>query len=52
MSALADELLADLDGLSGDEEQYEEEPQPEASSSTSAGVKRKAPGSDDEMSEG
>ena len=52
MSSLADELLADLDGLSGDEEQYDEEPQPEASTSTSAGVKRKAPGSDNEMSEG
>ncbi|KAH9927134.1 Nop domain-containing protein [Epithele typhae] len=52
MSSLADELLADLDGLSGDEDQYEEEPQPEASASVSAGVKRKASGSDDEMSEG
>ena len=53
MSSLADELLADLDGLSGDEEQYDEEPQPEASTSASAGVKRKAPvGSDDEMSDG
>ncbi|KAI0722167.1 Nop domain-containing protein [Cerioporus squamosus] len=54
MSSLADELLADLEGLSGDENEYEneEEQQPEASTSTSAGVKRKAPGSDDEMSEG
>ncbi len=54
MSSLADELLADLEGLSGDENEYEneEEQQPEASTSTSAGVKRKAPGSDEEMSEG
>lgn len=55
MSSLADELLADLDGLSGDENEYEneeEQQQPEASTSTSAGVKRKASGSDDEMSEG
>lgn len=53
MSSLADELLADLDGLSGEEDNYEnDEEQPEASTSTSAGAKRKAPGSDDEMSEG
>ncbi len=53
MSSLADELLAELDGLSADEEDYENEgEQPEASTSTSAGLKRKAPGSDHEMSEG
>ncbi|KAJ8698106.1 U4/U6-U5 snRNP complex subunit prp31 [Pleurotus ostreatus] len=52
MSGLADELLADLDGLSDDEEYNQEEAQqpqqPVASSSTS--VKRKA-GSDAEMSD-
>ncbi|KAF4602256.1 U4/U6-U5 snRNP complex subunit prp31 [Pleurotus pulmonarius] len=52
MSGLADELLADLDGLSDDDEYNQEEPQqpqqPVASSSTS--VKRKA-GSDAEMSD-
>lgn len=52
MSGLADELLADLDGLSDDEEYNQEEhqqpQQPVASSSTS--VKRKA-GSDAEMSD-
>ncbi|RPD66681.1 Nop domain-containing protein [Lentinus tigrinus ALCF2SS1-7] len=54
MSSLADELLADLEGLSGDENEYENEDDqpPQASTSTSAGVKRKAPGSEDEMSEG
>lgn len=50
MSSLADELLADLDDISGEEENDEE--QPEAGASTSAGVKRKASASDDEMSEG
>ncbi|OBZ76125.1 U4/U6 small nuclear ribonucleoprotein Prp31 [Grifola frondosa] len=50
MSALADELLADLDGLSEGEEDLLEQPeQPEPS--TSNGLKRKAL-SDDEMSEG
>ncbi|KAI0771967.1 Nop domain-containing protein [Trametes elegans] len=59
MSSLADELLADLEGLSEGEGDYEEteekknQDQPEASgSSTQAGTKRRAPGSDDEMSEG
>ncbi|KAJ3524578.1 hypothetical protein NM688_g8535 [Phlebia brevispora] len=56
MSALADELLADLEGLSeGEEDQQEEPQQPEAGPSTSAtnGVKRKAPSDEDEeMSEG
>ncbi|THV08720.1 Nop domain-containing protein [Dendrothele bispora CBS 962.96] len=55
MSGLADELLADLDGLSGDEENNEEEPQQSESMPPSAGpssgVKRKAAGSDEEMSE-
>ncbi|KAI0650136.1 Nop domain-containing protein [Trametes meyenii] len=56
MSSLADELLADLEGLSEGEGEYEEnhEPQqPEASGSSSAvaGTKRKASGSDEEMSD-
>lgn len=60
MSGLADELLADLDGLSDDGEEYKEEekaplpPVPAASSSTgNNGAKRKAEttGSDDEMSD-
>lgn len=60
MSGLADELLADLEGLSDDEEENQEE-QPEAGPSTSngngngngSGLKRKAPeDEDDEMSEG
>lgn len=57
MSSLADELLADLEGLSEGEEEFEDnaeqkEPQPEASgSSAAAGVKRKASASDDEMSD-
>ncbi|EKM59427.1 uncharacterized protein PHACADRAFT_249908 [Phanerochaete carnosa HHB-10118-sp] len=59
MSALADELLADLEGLSEGEEEYredeqEQEQQPQAGSSS--GLKRKAPaevGDEDEvMSEG
>ncbi|KAF8665759.1 hypothetical protein AX16_000207 [Volvariella volvacea WC 439] len=52
MSGLADELLADLDGLSDSGEGYEEEPvadAPVAGSSTA--VKRKAEGSDEEMSD-
>ena len=50
MASLADELLADLDGLSGEENEYEdnEEQQPEAGTSSSAGVKRKAPADEDE----
>lgn len=55
MSGLADELLADLDGLSDDGGDYKEEEQiPAAAPSTSTnGVKRKAAtGSDAEMSEG
>ncbi|KAI0356525.1 Nop domain-containing protein [Trametes cingulata] len=59
MSSLADELLADLDGLSEgegeyeeNEEQQQEQQRPEASgSSAAAGTKRKASGSDDEMSD-
>ncbi|TFK43363.1 hypothetical protein BDQ12DRAFT_622277 [Crucibulum laeve] len=62
MSGLADELLADLDGLSGDEgEDYQEEEKEATSSATTAtagpssanGLKRKAEtaGEDDEMSE-
>jgi U4/U6 small nuclear ribonucleoprotein PRP31 len=46
MSGLADELLADLDGLSDNEEEYPEEP----AQSTSTSVKRKAT-SDAEVSE-
>ncbi|KZT20768.1 Nop domain-containing protein [Neolentinus lepideus HHB14362 ss-1] len=53
MSGLADELLADLDGLSGgedeDEQIHEEEAKP-AEAST-AGVKRKATSQDVDMSE-
>ncbi|THH33635.1 hypothetical protein EUX98_g494 [Antrodiella citrinella] len=60
MSGLADELLADLDGLSEGEEDYKSDDQtaPQAGPSTSNGngngasLKRKAEGSDDEMSEG
>lgn len=50
MSGLADELLADLDGLSDAEEEYEEK-KPEQSVSTSNPLKRKADdaGSDAEM---
>ncbi|KAF9815525.1 hypothetical protein IEO21_04525 [Rhodonia placenta] len=54
MSALANELLADLDGLSEgeeDQEQTEHVEQTEPQAGPSNGVKRKAP-SDDEMSEG
>ncbi len=52
MSGLADELLADLEGLSeGEEETFEVEQVEEAGPSTSNGAKRSAP-SDDEMSEG
>ncbi|KAJ3575160.1 hypothetical protein NP233_g1270 [Leucocoprinus birnbaumii] len=59
MSGLADELLADLDGLSGDENEEQEQESEAPSVSTSAeasssvGQKRKAEtlGSDDEMSE-
>ena len=51
MSGLADELLADLDGLSDDEEGHQEDTQPEASGSMAPtnGVKRKAT-SDADMS--
>lgn len=56
MSGLADELLADLDGLSDDGEEYkeeEQEPSPTGPTSTN-GLKRKAEttASDAEMSEG
>ena len=54
MSALADELLADLEGLSEGEEEYkDEEPEQQAEAGPSNGLKRKAPADeDDEMSEG
>lgn len=57
MSGLADELLADLEGLSEGEEDYKddepEQGQAGPSTSNGAGLKRKAPGDeDDEMSEG
>ena len=53
MSGLADELLADLEGLSEGEEDYQEEPdQAQAGPSTSNGLKRKTREDDDEeMSE-
>lgn len=56
MSGLADELLADLDGLSDDGEEYNEEPENNAeaaSASTSNGLKRKAENtaSDEEMTD-
>ncbi|KAJ7499075.1 hypothetical protein FB451DRAFT_1073106 [Mycena latifolia] len=56
MSGLADELLADLDGLSDDGDEYPEEPEnpSEAAASTSNGRKRKAAdtaGSDEEMTD-
>lgn len=47
MSGLADELLADLQGLSGDEDEQEEEQQiAPAPPETGADLKRKAPGPD------
>jgi len=49
MSALADDLLADLEDLSDGDEGEQDEQQPEPSSST--GLKRKAAGSDEEMSD-
>ncbi|KAI0347438.1 Nop domain-containing protein [Trametopsis cervina] len=57
MSGLADELLADLEGLSEGEEDYKDEEPEQAGPSTSNGtgnqLKRKAPeDEDDEMSEG
>ena len=51
MSALADELLADLEGLSEGEDDYKSDDQAAAGPSTSNGVKRKATESDDEMLE-
>ncbi|KAH9894376.1 Nop domain-containing protein [Cubamyces lactineus] len=58
MSSLADELLADLEDLSGGEDNYDDNEeqaqdaeQPVASGSSTTGVKRKASGSDDEMSD-
>ncbi|KAI0824675.1 Nop domain-containing protein [Trametes gibbosa] len=59
MSSLADELLADLEGLSEGEGEYDEveepqegQPQASGSSSVAAGVKRKAAsGPDDDMSD-
>ncbi|KAJ6509969.1 hypothetical protein C8R47DRAFT_1173721 [Mycena vitilis] len=56
MSGLADELLADLEGLSDDGDEYteEQEKSTEAVASTSNGLKRKAAdnaGSDEEMTD-
>ncbi|KAJ6629151.1 hypothetical protein B0H10DRAFT_2160619 [Mycena sp. CBHHK59/15] len=55
MSGLADQLLADLDGLSDDEGEYVDEPESSAdpAASSSNGLKRKAEtaGSDEDMSE-
>ncbi|KZT12895.1 Nop domain-containing protein [Laetiporus sulphureus 93-53] len=51
MSALADELLADLDGLSEGEDTNEQTESAHAEPGPSNGLKRKA-SSDDEMSEG
>lgn len=53
MSGLADELLADLEGLSEGEEEYKSDDQASAQAgpSTSNGLKRKVAGSDDNMSE-
>ncbi|KAJ7781408.1 hypothetical protein B0H16DRAFT_1658996 [Mycena metata] len=55
MSGLADELLADLDGLSDDGEEYNEQQEnnPQTTASTSNGLKRKAEntGSDEEMTD-
>ncbi|KIP09209.1 hypothetical protein PHLGIDRAFT_29183 [Phlebiopsis gigantea 11061_1 CR5-6] len=54
MSAFADELLADLEGLSEGEEDYkEDESEQQAEAGPSSGLKRKAPSDeDDDMSEG
>lgn len=50
MSGLADELLADLDGLSDGGEDYQEQQDVSpANGSSSKGLKRKADDSDDEM---
>ena len=49
MSGLADELLADLDGLSDDGGDYEEETNDNGAGPSS--LKRKAEGSDNEMSD-
>lgn len=49
MSALADELLADLEGLSEGEEEYkEEDPEQQAEAGPSNGLKRKAVDDEDE----
>lgn len=51
MNGLADELLADLEGLSEGEQEYEDENPPEANEAgPSNGLKRKAP-EDEEMSD-
>lgn len=62
MSGLADELLADLEGLSEGEEEQQEDEQPQAGPSTSASasngngngsaLKRKAPDEEDEEMSG
>ena len=53
MSALTDELLADLDDLSEGEEEYKEESGQQAEAGPSNSLKRKAPADEDEdMSEG
>ena len=52
MSGLADELLADLDGLSDNGDEYQEEGEdPQPTPGVSGGRKRKASGSDAEMSD-
>ena len=53
MSALADELLADLEGLSEGEEDYkDEEPEQQVEAGPSNGLKRKVPADEnEEMSE-
>ncbi|KAI0033798.1 hypothetical protein K488DRAFT_77690 [Vararia minispora EC-137] len=53
MSGLADELLADLDGLSDDDDAYEEEPAAKSSTAVQGNPrKRKTEESDDEMEGG
>ncbi|KJA30129.1 hypothetical protein HYPSUDRAFT_60970 [Hypholoma sublateritium FD-334 SS-4] len=51
MSGLADELLADLQGLSGDEEEQEEDPPAAETVAPSNGLKRKAVGADIDLSD-
>lgn len=51
MSGLADELLADLQGLSGDEEEQEEETPAAETVAPSNDLKRKAVGADVDLSD-